>query len=118
MKKGFTLVEIIAIIVLLGIIGIIAIPAINNTLNNQKQTLYESQIDDIEKAAERWGFDNTNKLPINEGEIIYITIEELKLQSYLNKELIDPRDEQPFPNELKIRIVKKGDGYYYKVENK
>ena len=116
MKKGFTLIELISVIILLGIVGLIAIPVINNTLRSQKQTLYESQITDIKLATERWAFDHVEELPVGESDFITVTISDLKSTGYLEKELIDPRSGDPIPNELEVKITRKGEGYYYSIE--
>lgn len=41
MKKGFTLIEIIAIIILLSVIVLITYPVINNLITENKEKLYE-----------------------------------------------------------------------------
>ena len=37
MKKGFTLIELIAVIIILGIIALIAIPTVGNVINESRQ---------------------------------------------------------------------------------
>lgn len=44
MKKGFTLIELMAVIILIGIIGLISIPAINKTLAKQKMRNFTTNI--------------------------------------------------------------------------
>ena len=67
MKKGFTLVELLAIIVILGIIAIIATPIINDLIENaRKNTFKSSDLKLVEVAKQyylnsklngEWGYD-------------------------------------------------------------
>ncbi len=52
MKKGFTLVELLAVIVILAIILAIAIPAITSLINNAKINAFESDAKMVLKAIE------------------------------------------------------------------
>ena len=61
-KKGFTLVELLAVIMILGLVGLIAIPTVTKVIKNSKQKLYDSQITMIEQSGKKWGIDNINRL--------------------------------------------------------
>lgn len=50
MKKGFTLVEILAVIVILGVIMLIAYPAIDNTIKESREKAYLENVNSIEAA--------------------------------------------------------------------
>lgn len=43
MKKGFTLIEVLAVIALMGIIMLIVVPSVTKVMQNSKQKLNESQ---------------------------------------------------------------------------
>lgn len=51
MKKGFTLVELLAVIALLGILATITVFATSNIISNSKESLSETQISKVEDAA-------------------------------------------------------------------
>lgn len=51
MKKGFTLVEVLAVIVILGIIMLIAYPAIDNVIKDSREKAYQENINRIEEIA-------------------------------------------------------------------
>jgi len=56
MKKGLTLIELIAVLVILGIIAAIAIPTIGNTINNQKERAANAEWSNILSSAELYAF--------------------------------------------------------------
>jgi prepilin-type N-terminal cleavage/methylation domain-containing protein len=53
-KKGFTLIELLAVIVLIGAILAISIPNILDLINDKKEKLYDSTVDEIEKVAAQY----------------------------------------------------------------
>ena len=91
MKKGFTLVELIAVIVILGIIAIIAFPAIDTTLSESRQKAYEDNIVRIENAAARYSL--KHDLEYTE-EYKTIELNDLKNAGLLNaEEIVNPVDD-------------------------
>lgn len=91
MKKGFTLVELIAVVAILGLIAAIVYPSINSIIKSSKDDSFESQKKVVLKAAQEWGVDNVNLLP-NSGKKS-LTLSALINGGYIaNDELKDPRD--------------------------
>lgn len=91
MKKGFTLIEMLAVIALLGIIGAISFPIVTREVNKSKEKTYQTQINYIEGAAKRWGVKN-NDLLSTDGTSITVNIQTLKKDGFLeNTNIIDPR---------------------------
>lgn len=54
MKKGFTLVELLAIIVILGIIAIIATPVINDLIENARKNTFKSSALKLVEVAKQY----------------------------------------------------------------
>ncbi len=58
LKKGFTLVELLAVIVILGVIIAIIIPVTNGIINNSRQAAYDSQIELLLDQALKYSVQN------------------------------------------------------------
>ena len=87
MRKGFTLVELLAVIIILGIILLIIVPNVAGILNRSQERLNEEQIREIESAAKQWGLRNLNikdNKPYKGGNVIsYVTIDTLQKEGFL-----------------------------------
>ena len=75
MKKGFTLVELLAIIVILGIIGLIGVSVYNNVQKEASNKLYEEQLNEIENRIRSYVLEN-------EGNTLNIEGNNIKLDIY------------------------------------
>ena len=62
MKKGFTLVELLAVIVILAILALIAIPSSIGISNNIKKKMYCEKVNMINQSARSWGNDHLRSL--------------------------------------------------------
>ena len=54
MKRGFTLVELLAVLILLGVVSLIAIPSIGKILNRSREKARESTKNELIKAAKNY----------------------------------------------------------------
>lgn len=131
MKKGFTLVELIAVLVILGLISLIAIPTVNNSLKKYRNSLYEDAVKNIEQAAKNWGADNIGKLPnaVNneiimtypdidveqEFSTLQIRVKDLANTGYINSEIKNPKKNANFCTCAIVTITKTDTGYTYKI---
>ena len=74
MKKGFTLVEVLAVIVILGLLIAIVSPVVNNLLGDSEDALYQEQVDNIVKASKKYIVENSDLLPEgSDSTAIYIS---------------------------------------------
>jgi prepilin-type N-terminal cleavage/methylation domain-containing protein len=86
MKKGFTLVELLAVIALIGILITISIPAYNNIKKKSAERTLENKISMLEVAAYNYGNDNINAVKSNPEDYDNITIANLIEAGYLTSE--------------------------------
>lgn len=90
MKKGFTLVELIATLVILSIIALIVTPNILVSIREYKQQIYDSNIQAINGASKEWASDNIGELPETDSTSISVSLEELIDGAYLDEKVKDP----------------------------
>ena len=90
MKKGFTLIELVAVIIILGVISLITYPAVNNAIKNSKEKAYNTVIDNLKNAAYLYTTEHKVDQPIYEKILSFST---LKQFGYLNdSDIINPID--------------------------
>ena len=112
MKKGFTLIEIIAIIILLSVIALITYPVINNLITESKEKLYEKQISELERLSNTWVTKNTNKLKTEEGYTYDLSFEELNEQGFTSDEQIkNPKTGKNLTGCMKVTYNSSKNGY-------
>lgn len=94
MKKGFTLIEVLAVIVILSIISLIVFPEVNKIIKNSKQKSYDTQIKSLIEATESLIQDNDNLLPAKTATATTtITLSDLMQAGKIKTDVIyDPRD--------------------------
>ena len=115
-KKGFTLVELLGVITILALLALIAIPAITKSIKDNKQKLYNDQIELILTAARVWGSDNKLALSkLVDNETATITLGSLKSSSYLEKKIINPLTNQQFSDCMEINIRKEDNNFAYSI---
>lgn len=116
-NKGFTLVEVLGVIIILGAIAAIATITVNNTLKENKQNLYDIQISYIITGAKSWASSHVFELPENDGEVITLTLGQLKQEGLVENDITNPITKQPFDNSMQITITKVDNNYEYKIIN-
>lgn len=85
MKKGFTLMELLAVIAILGIVTVITAPIITGSINESKNSAYERQKNLIIEAARSYMSKNPAKLGTS------VTVQTLKNDGFLgNKNIKNP----------------------------
>lgn len=94
MKKGFTLIEMLAVIVILAIISLIIFPEVNKIIKNSKQKSYDTQINNLINATKKMTAKDSSLLPEEvSGSKKCVTLSELKLAGEIDTDVIeDPRN--------------------------
>jgi prepilin-type N-terminal cleavage/methylation domain-containing protein len=103
-NKGFTLVELLAVIIILSLLVVLASTSVSKIVKDSKNDLYDTQIELIKSAAEAWGADNLYELP-DAGTCKYLTLKDLKQYGLIDPEIKNPKTNELFPNNLKIKIT-------------
>ena len=114
-NEGFTLIELLTVLVLLGIISLSAVVAVNKSLDESKQELYDIQINNIIQGARLWADDNVFSLPQTDGENITLTLQQLKDAGLVDKDITNPLTNEPFSN-INVIITKNGNNYDFEIE--
>ncbi len=83
MKKGFTLVELIAVVVILGIILVIAVPKITDVINNAKINAVIKNEEMLIRATRNYLVSNNEKLPTEIGGTEEVTLEQLQTEELI-----------------------------------
>ena len=91
MKKGFTLVELLAIVILLGIVSAIVYPVVNTQIDLAKDKAYEQTITSIEEAAKRYGTKNILGYSTEEQALSLSTL--ILAGELLEEDLVNPKDD-------------------------
>ena len=90
MKKGFTLIELMAaVVIFVGIISI-AIPTIMNQINDKKEEISSTTLNTIYEAARLYMADYNISDEINIGNNYCVSLDELTQEEYLSSPIIDP----------------------------
>lgn len=116
-QKGFTLLELLGVIVLLGIIATAIMVLSTRLLGNSKQSLYETQIENIKTAAKNWAVSNHDKLPTNTNDEYKLSLTELSDKGYIdNSLLIDPRNNKEINACIIIKYKETVNQYSYQFQ--
>lgn len=111
MKKGFTLVELLAVISLLGLLSLIIVPVVDKIIKENKENLYQDQVKNIEDGARNWAANNIFDLP--ENGYINKSICELEKAGFLEKGMKNPKTDELFYKDSYVTITKTINGFEY-----
>lgn len=115
MKKGFTLIELMAVVIVMGVIALLVVPVIDRTMNQIKEEGYQTQLNNIKQGAKSWGASHVAELP-TKGQTKVITLLDLKREGLIDKDIKNPKTKEKFPDDYKITIVNKNGKIKYQVE--
>ena len=114
MSKGFTLLEMIGVILIICILLVMTIPAINTIIDNYQENAYQKQVTLLEKEASKWAIANTDYLPENSDDIIFVNLDMLIDGGYLsNSQIIDPRNNKELKGCITIKKDDSTNQYLY-----
>lgn len=104
--NGFTLAELLGVIAILGVIALITVPAINRSLNQGKDDLYNTQIEQLKKGAQDYYTEHLDEMPETINSSSCKTIDELQEGGYLPLDIKNPKTDENFSLTTKICVKK------------
>ena len=113
MKKGFTLVEVLAVVALIALIGLLAAPTIINQINNKKSELSDVALSMLGSAAELYIDKYQNIYPRTIGNTYCIKLKTLVDEGFLTEPIKDLKTNK----EIEV-LTKVGDHYEAKTKIK
>lgn len=122
MKKGFTLIELIAVIFILALVMLIVTPIINDNILKSKTNLNTEQIRQIESSARQWGVDNLiikeNKPALKNGtSISSVSVRDLQTSGYLDdKTIVNILTKEELGDDKKVCITYENNQFIYEYE--
>ena len=114
MKKGFTLVELLAMIAILAVLALLTLPVINNSIDKQKEKVYEQNITTTKDALRNWANENVSALP-EEGETLTITLGTLKDEGLVERNFKNPKTKKCYSNSNSLQIKNTSGVYTYEL---
>lgn len=104
MKKGFTLIEMIAVIVIIALISLIMLPLVINQVNKSKGKLDESLKKVINESAITY-IETNGSYTANYGSVNCIKIKDLVDYGYLDEPLINPSTKEEIDQNLFVKVT-------------
>ncbi|MEG1310341.1 MAG: DUF5011 domain-containing protein, partial [Bacilli bacterium] len=112
-KNAFTLIELLGVITLLGIIALITLPAVDSQIKRAKEKGYETQRNTIITAARNYSKDI--RMDIEDNTSYTITLDDLKINGYLDFDLKNPLSDKCLSNNNIITITRNKNNYEVSV---
>ena len=108
MKKGFTLVELLAVITLLALIVVISLPAIINKINNHEKELSKALYETVMAASRMYVENNPDK--------IGIATHHVKFNTLVQEDLLDSSILTDYKDYC-VKISYRSNQYNYEIES-
>ena len=116
MKKGFTLVEVMGVLLVLSIMFLIGSSSVTKIIKENKQKLYNEQVDSFIESCRTWSLANASSLPEVDGSL-KITLRELIEDNLIKKGVKNPITGQAFNEDEYICIFNINGTYTYKFND-
>lgn len=117
MKKGFTLIEVLAVVTIIGLIFVIALPKIINSLNSKKSDIDTTTSNMIISAARLYVDDNSDKFNKIDGSTYCLPLTTLAKEEYLDSKIKNITDEEDITKIKSVKITY-DNTFHYEIVNK
>lgn len=105
MKKGFTLVEMLAVVVILGLVLVIAIPQIQNEVANKKEAVHNTTLRMIYDASELYVTADNHTFKKETGNSYCIHLQDLVDKELLEDPITNFTDGKALDLSLAIKVT-------------
>ena len=116
-KNAFTLIELLAVLVIISVILLLISPQILKKINDSKDTLYDTQIEEIKKAGRVYVSKTNIDFDSLTDKQITITLGELKKEGLIDKDIKNPRNGEKLSDCITVTIKKVDSNYKYTVND-
>lgn len=113
MKKGFTLVELLAVIIILGAIFAITFPLVTDNIRKTEEKAFNLQKEQIIAAAKDMVIKEYVVIPDKQSITLYVG--ELKRKGLLPIKMINAKTKLTISNESNVVISRENNSYSYDV---
>lgn len=117
MKKGFTLVEMLAVIIIIGVLSLVMIPSIESIIEESEKDTYEAQVEFILSGLKNYVADNIFKFSLEENQSKTITLGELKTSGYVDVDIRNPETDECFSNNTNLIVTKENNKFKYSIDS-
>ncbi len=102
MKKGFTLVELIATLIILSVVAIIVVPNVYENMDDSKSKIKITQTTSIIDSAKEWSADHIRELSCNNDS--YVFLKDLQSNGYIDDPLYQDTEGHTYNSNLFVLI--------------
>ena len=102
MKKGFTLVELIATLIILSVVAIIVVPNVYDNMDDSKSKITITQTTSIIDSAKEWSADHIRELSCNNDS--YVFLKDLQSNGYIDDPLYQDTEGHTYNSNLFVLI--------------
>ena len=118
MKKGFTLVELLAVIIIIGVVALIAVPSVMKSIDQSKEKSYSIQVENIEISSKKWATDNIDELDSEYLNSSFVSVNMLRDLGYLAKDKIkNPKTGEEMQGCVKVAYDSASKTYAYTYDD-
>lgn len=106
-NRGLTLVELLSVLVVLSIIALIVTPVITKNIRENKQDIYESQLESIKDAGISYAADHVDNVDAYAEDGLRVTLQELQSGGYIDENIIDTKNGGKFDQSKTFVLIEK-----------
>lgn len=114
MKKGFTLIEILAVIIILAIVLTLVSTNVLNIISSSREKTYNEQLNSLKKLSQQYATEFYNDLTWSSNQTT-ITLDQLINAGYLEENIINAKTGESICSTSTIEITDTNGVYTYEI---